>query len=294
MITRDRCCRRNDESLPPVSSQIERQALAKESDKGSRERLADLRRELADLKERQSAMRAQWEQERAEIATVRGLREEIEQTRLAIEQAERAADLSRAAELKYGVLAGLEARLATAEAKTRDGDTPRLLRESVGEAEVDESSRWTDPGCRLVEAEQGPAPRDEILHRRVIGGDEAVRLVTGGDPRPLRHQDPRRPIGSFLFLGPTGVGKTELAKAIAEALFDSEEALVRIDMSEYMERPPSPSSSAPRRATSATREGGQLTEAVRRKPYSVLSSTRSRRRTTTSSTSCSSCSTTAV
>ncbi|HNZ97619.1 MAG TPA: Clp protease N-terminal domain-containing protein, partial [Thermoanaerobaculia bacterium] len=136
--------------------EIEQQALAKESDKGSRERLADLRRELADLKERQSAMRAQWEQERAEIATVRWLREEIEQTRLAIEQAERAADLSRAAELKYGVLAGLEARLATAEAKTRDGDTPRLLRESVGEAEVAEVvSRWTGiPVTRLVEAER--------------------------------------------------------------------------------------------------------------------------------------------
>ena len=254
--------------------EIEQQALAKESDKGSRERLADLRRELADLKERQSAMRAQWEQERAEIATVRGLREEIEQTRLAIEQAERAADLSRAAELKYGVLAGLEARLATAEAKTRDGDTPRLLRESVGEAEVAEVvSRWTGiPVTRLVEAEREKLLRlDEILHRRVIGQDEAVRLVTDAVIRARSGiKDPRRPIGSFLFLGPTGVGKTELAKALAEALFDSEEALVRIDMSEYMERHTVSRLVGAPPGYVGYEEGGQLTEAVRRKPYSVL------------------------
>ncbi len=254
--------------------EIEQQALAKESDKGSRERLADLRRELADLKERQSAMRAQWEQERAEIATVRGLREEIEQTRLAIEQAERAADLSRAAELKYGVLAGLEARLATAEAKTRDGDTPRLLRESVGEAEVAEVvSRWTGiPVTRLVEAEREKLLRlDEILHRRVVGQDEAVRLVTDAVIRARSGiKDPRRPIGSFLFLGPTGVGKTELAKALAEALFDSEEALVRIDMSEYMERHTVSRLVGAPPGYVGYEEGGQLTEAVRRKPYSVL------------------------
>ena len=254
--------------------EIEQQALAKESDKGSRERLADLRRELADLKERQSAMRAQWEQERAEIATVRGLREEIEQTRLAIEQAERAADLSRAAELKYGVLAGLEARLATAEAKTRDGDTPRLLRESVGEAEVAEVvSRWTGiPVTRLVEAEREKLLRlDEILHRRVVGQDEAVRLVTDAVIRARSGiKDPRRPIGSFLFLGPTGVGKTELCKALAEFLFDDEAAFVRIDMSEFMERHSVARLIGAPPGYVGFEEGGRLTEAVHRRPYSVI------------------------
>jgi ATP-dependent Clp protease ATP-binding subunit ClpB len=257
-----------------VQLEVEQAALAKESDKASRERLADLQRELADLKERQTAMRAQWEHEREQIAAVRTLREEIERTRLAVEQAERAADLSRAAELKYGVLAGLEARLAEAEEETRTGDAPRLLRETVGEPEVAEIvSRWTGiPVTRLVEGEREKLLRlDEILHRRVIGQEEAVRLVADAVIRARSGiKDPRRPIGSFIFLGPTGVGKTELAKALAQALFDSEESLVRIDMSEYMERHTVSRLVGAPPGYVGYEEGGQLTEAVRRKPYSVL------------------------
>ncbi len=257
-----------------VQLEVERAALAKESDKASRDRLADLERELADLKERQTAMRAQWEHEREQIAAVRALREEIERTRLAVEQAERGADLSRAAELKYGVLAGLETRLAKAEEEARTGDTPRLLRETVGEPEVAEIvSRWTGvPVTRLVEGEREKLLRlDEILHRRVIGQEEAVRLVADAVIRARSGiKDPRRPIGSFIFLGPTGVGKTELAKALAEALFDSEEALVRIDMSEYMERHTVSRLVGAPPGYVGYEEGGQLTEAVRRKPYSVL------------------------
>ncbi|HMB55469.1 MAG TPA: ATP-dependent chaperone ClpB, partial [Thermoanaerobaculia bacterium] len=256
--------------------EIEEAALKKEKDKSSKERLESLRRELADLKEEAGAMRAQWEGEKEAIEEVRHLREEIERLRREVEEAERRYDLDRAAELRHGRLPDLEAQLAKREAAIADGQATgkQLLREEVTEDEIAEIvARWTGiPVTRLVEGEREKLLRlDEILHRRVIGQDEAVELVTDAVLRARSGiKDPRRPIGSFIFLGPTGVGKTELAKTLAEALFDSEENMVRIDMSEYMEK------HAVSRLLGAPpgyvgyEEGGQLTEAVRRKPYSVL------------------------
>jgi len=256
--------------------EIEEAALKKEKDKASKERLASLRRELADLKTQADSMRARWEQEKEEIDRVRHLREEIEEVRREIEIAERDYDLNRAAELKHGRLPQLEAALAAAEAAIGEEESSgeQLLREEVTEDEVAGIvSRWTGiPVTRLVEGEREKLLRlDEILHHRVVGQDEAVRLVADAVIRARSGiKDPRRPIGSFIFLGPTGVGKTELAKTLAEALFDTEENIVRIDMSEYMER------HAVSRLIGAPpgyvgyEEGGQLTEAVRRKPYSVI------------------------
>jgi len=256
--------------------EIEEAALKKEKDKASKERLAALRKELADLKTHADSMRARWEQEKEEIDRVRHLREEIEEVRREIEIAERDYDLNRAAELKHGRLPQLEASLAAAEATLGEEESSgeQLLREEVTEDEVAGIvSRWTGiPVTRLVEGEREKLLRlDEILHHRVVGQDEAVRLVADAVIRARSGiKDPRRPIGSFIFLGPTGVGKTELAKTLAEALFDTEENIVRIDMSEYMER------HAVSRLIGAPpgyvgyEEGGQLTEAVRRKPYSVI------------------------
>jgi ATP-dependent Clp protease ATP-binding subunit ClpB len=255
--------------------EIEQAALEKEKDKASKERLEGVRKELADLKTQADSMRARWEQEKDAIGTVRGLRERIEETRRQVEIAERDYDLNRAAELRHGRLPQLEAELAEAEAKLHaQEEEGQLLREEVTDDEVAEIvSRWTGvPVTRLVEGEREKLLRlDEILHRRVIGQDEAVRLVADAVLRARAGiKDPRRPIGSFIFLGPTGVGKTELAKTLAEALFDSEENVVRIDMSEYMER------HAVSRLIGAPpgyvgyEEGGQLTEAVRRRPYSVV------------------------
>jgi ATP-dependent Clp protease ATP-binding subunit ClpB len=253
--------------------EIEEAALKKEKDKVSRERLSSLRKELADLKERQSSMRAQWEAEKKAIEGVRAVRERIEQVRHQIELAERDYDLNRAAQLKHGELPTLEANLAEAERLAQSQET-RLLREEVTEAEIAEVvSRWTGiPVTRLVEGEREKLLRlDEILHRRVVGQDEAVQLVADAVIRARSGiKDPRRPIGSFLFLGPTGVGKTELAKTLAEALFDSEENLVRLDMSEYMERHTVSRLLGAPPGYVGYEEGGQLTEAVRRKPYSVL------------------------
>jgi ATP-dependent Clp protease ATP-binding subunit ClpB len=255
--------------------EIEEAALKKEKDKASRERLGDLRRELGDLKSQADAMRAQWEGEKEAIGKVRQLREEIEQVRRQVEDAQQQYDLNRAAELKHGRLPELERQLREEEGLMSDEkEGNRLLREEVTEEEVAEIvSRWTGiPVTRLVEGEREKLLRlDEILHRRVIGQDEAVQLVADAVIRARAGiKDPRRPIGSFIFLGPTGVGKTELAKALAQTLFDSEENMVRIDMSEYMEK------HAVSRLVGAPpgyvgyEEGGQLTEAVRRKPYSVL------------------------
>ena len=255
--------------------EIEEAALKKEKDKASKERLKNLRRELADLKAHADAMRALWEGEKEAIEEVRELREEIEQVRQKVEVAEREYDLNRAAQLKYGELAALEQRLAAAEEKMAANQSENsLLREEVTDNEIAEIvSRWTGiPVTRLVEGEREKLLRlDEILHRRVIGQDEAVQLVSDAVIRARSGiKDPGRPIGSFIFLGPTGVGKTELAKTLAESLFDSEDNIVRIDMSEYMER------HAVSRLLGAPPgyigydEGGQLTEAVRRKPYSVL------------------------
>ncbi len=252
--------------------EIEEAALKQEKGRASKERLADLRRELGDLKAAADAMRAQWDAEKEAIEHVRELRSEIEGLRQEVEVAERDYDLNRAAELRHGRLPELEAELAEREKAIEEGE--RLLREEVTADEVGEIvSRWTGiPVQRLVEDERDKLLRlDEILHRRVIGQDEAVGLVADAVLRARSGiKDPRRPIGSFLFLGPTGVGKTELARTLAASLFDSEDNIVRIDMSEYMER------HAVARLIGAPpgyvgyEDGGQLTEAVRRKPYSVV------------------------
>ncbi|MCZ6872770.1 MAG: ATP-dependent chaperone ClpB [bacterium] len=255
--------------------EIEEAALSKETDKASQERLDHLRQELADLKEQCDAIRAQWETEKKAIGSVRVLREEIEQVRREIEQAERAYDLNQAAELRHGKLPQLERRLQEEEEQlTAKQGGERLLREEVTEDEIAEIvSRWTGiPVTRLVEGEREKLLRlDEILHRRVIGQNEAVQLVADAVIRARAGiKDPRRPIGSFIFLGPTGVGKTELAKTLAAALFDSEENMVRMDMSEYMERHNVSRLIGAPPGYVGYEEGGQLTEAVRRKPYSVI------------------------
>jgi ATP-dependent Clp protease ATP-binding subunit ClpB len=256
--------------------EIEEAALKKEKDRASQERLEAIRKELADWKAQADAMRAQWEAEKKGIEGVRKLREEIEKVRREIEEAERRYDLNKAAELRWGLLPELEKKLKDEEArlaeKHREGG--QLLREEVTEEEVAEVvSRWTGiPVTRLVEGERDKLLRmEEILHQRVIGQDEAVRLVADAVIRARSGiKDPRRPIGSFIFLGPTGVGKTELAKTLAQTLFDSEDNLIRIDMSEYMERHNVSRLIGAPPGYVGYEEGGQLTEAVRRKPYSVV------------------------
>jgi ATP-dependent Clp protease ATP-binding subunit ClpB len=255
--------------------EIEEAALKKERDKASMDRLEALRKELADLRSKADAMRAQWETEKAAIKGVQALRGEIEKLRREIEEAERAYDLNRAAELKHGKLPEAEKKLRGLEAAlAKKQSTGKLLREEVTEEEIaDIVSRWTGiPLARLVEGQREKLLRlDEVLHRRVVGQDEAVRLVADAVIRARSGiKDPRRPIGSFIFLGPTGVGKTELAKTLAEALFDSEQNMVRIDMSEYMERHTVSRLVGAPPGYVGYEEGGQLTEAVRRKPYSVI------------------------
>jgi ATP-dependent Clp protease ATP-binding subunit ClpB len=253
--------------------QIEEAALKKEKDKASQARLDELRKELADLKEHSGTMRAQWESEKESIHKITRVREEIEETKRLIELAERDYDLNKAAELRHGRLPQLERQLAEAE-KTEGTQETRLLRESVTEDVIaDIVSRWTGiPVSRLVEGEKEKLLRlDDILHKRIIGQDEAVQAVADAVIRARAGiKDPRRPIGSFIFLGPTGVGKTELAKALAEALFDTEENMVRIDMSEYMEKHAVSRLIGSPPGYVGYEEGGQLTEAVRRKPYSVV------------------------
>ncbi|MCW2601230.1 MAG: ATP-dependent Clp protease [Frankiales bacterium] len=255
--------------------EIEEAALAKESDEASKARLQELQRELADLRSEADAKRAQWEAERQAIRKVQELREELERVRREAEEAERSYDLNRAAELRYGQLAELERRLEAQEEQlaSKQGQR-RLLREVVTEEEIAEIvAAWTHiPVSRLTEGERDKVLRlDEVLHRRVVGQDEAVQLVTDAIIRARSGiKDPRRPIGSFIFLGPTGVGKTELAKALAEALFDSEENLIRLDMSEYQERHTVSRLVGAPPGYIGYEEGGQLTEAVRRKPYSVV------------------------
>jgi ATP-dependent Clp protease ATP-binding subunit ClpB len=255
--------------------EIEEAALVKETDAASRSRLEELRKELADLRADSDAMRAQWEAERQALHKVQALRQQIEQVRHEAEQAERDYDLNRAAELRHGKLPELERRLRAEEEQlaTRQGDK-RLLREVVTEEEIAAIvSRWTGiPVSRLQEGEREKLLRlDVILHERVIGQDEAVQLVADAVIRARSGiKDPRRPIGSFIFLGPTGVGKTELAKALAAALFDTEENMVRMDMSEYQERHTVSRLVGAPPGYVGYEEGGQLTEAVRRKPYSVV------------------------
>ncbi|HCR29663.1 MAG TPA: type VI secretion system ATPase TssH, partial [Opitutae bacterium] len=251
--------------------EIEETALTQETDEASKNRLDNLRKEIADLKEQDKAQRQQWENEKASVSKLQDLRQFIENAKAEIERAERSYDLSKAAELKHGRLPQLEAELAEAESKQTERT---LVKEEVSQEEIaDIVSRWTGvPVTRLIEGErQKLLQLESIMHERVIGQDEPVKLVSEAILRARAGiKDPSRPIGSFIFLGPTGVGKTELAKTLAETLFDSEDAVVRIDMSEYMER------HAVARLIGAPpgyvgyEEGGQLTEAVRRKPYSVL------------------------
>jgi ATP-dependent Clp protease ATP-binding subunit ClpB len=255
--------------------EIEEAALAKENDPRSQARLEELRRELADLRAEANAKHAQWDAERQAIRRVQELREELERVRREAEDAERSYDLNRAAELRYGKLAELERRLQAEEQQliVRQGNRP-LLREQVTEDEIAEIvAAWTGiPVARLREGEREKLLHlDEILRQRVVGQNEAVQLVTEAIIRARSGiRDPRRPIGSFVFLGPTGVGKTELAKTLAAALFDTEENMVRLDMSEYQERHTVSRLMGAPPGYVGYEEGGQLTEAVRRKPYSVV------------------------
>ena len=253
--------------------EIEEAALKKEDDAISNEHLHEIRQELSNLREEFSGMKLRWENEKRGIDTVRSLREQLERISADIEKAEREYDLNKAAELKYGKLPELKKALEEAEAQERHPENT-LLRDRVTEEEIAKIvARWTGiPVSKLVEGERKKLLRlEDILHERVIGQNEAVQKVSEAILRSRAGiQDPNRPLGSFLFLGPTGVGKTELAKALAEALFDDEHSMVRIDMSEYMEKfsvsrligaPP---------GYVGYEEGGQLTEAVRRKPYAVI------------------------
>ncbi|MFG2888003.1 ATP-dependent chaperone ClpB [Streptomyces sp. NPDC048248] len=254
--------------------EIEEAALSQESDPASRTRLEELRRELADLRAEADAMHAQWESERQGIRRVQDLRQELEQVRHEAEEAERTYDLNRAAELRYGKLQELERRLTAEEDQLASKAGERLLHQVVTEDEIAEIvASWTGiPVARLQEGEREKLLRlDEILQERVIGQDEAVKVVADAIIRARSGiRDPRRPIGSFIFLGPTGVGKTELAKTLAAALFDSEESIVRLDMSEYQERHTVSRLVGAPPGYVGYEEGGQLTEAVRRKPYSVV------------------------
>ena len=263
-----------DEILRRVMQlEIEREALKKEKDDASRERLTRLEKELANLKAEGDALNARWKAEKEAVTRVRQIRGEIEQTKVAIEQAERGYDLNKAAELKYGALAALERKLKEAEAAPRDRG-PRLLKEEVDEEDIAQIvSRWTGvPVSKLLEGEmQKLLQLEEELHKRVIGQDEAVTAVAEAVIRARSGlKDPNRPIGSFIFLGPTGVGKTELARALAQFLFDDEHAMIRIDMSEYQEKHTVARLIGAPPGYVGYDEGGQLTEAVRRRPYSVV------------------------
>jgi len=255
--------------------EIEREALKKESDSASKERLKKLEKEVADLKSDSSALQAQWQAEKAAVQRLRTVREQIEQTRIEIEKAERQYDLNRAAELKYGKLAELERKLAAEQARLDEKQSgKRLLKEEVDEEDIAQVvSRWTGvPVSKLLEGEvQKLLHLEDELHQRVIGQDEAVKAVAEAVMRARSGlKDPNRPIGSFIFLGPTGVGKTELARALAEFLFDDEKAMIRIDMSEYQEKHATARLIGAPPGYVGYEEGGQLTESVRRRPYCVV------------------------
>jgi ATP-dependent Clp protease ATP-binding subunit ClpB len=255
--------------------EIEREALKKEKDAASKERLSNLEKELADLKEQRGSLRAHWEREKDAIQGIRELKQQIEQAGIDIERAERMADLEKAAELKYGTLVELEGQLKEKEANLADVQRERrMLKEEVDEEDVAEVvSRWTHiPVSRLMEGEiQKLISMESRLHLRIVGQDEAISAVSNAVRRARAGlQDPNRPLGSFIFLGPTGVGKTELARALAEFLFDDEQAMVRLDMSEYMERHTVSRLVGAPPGYVGYDEGGQLTEAIRRKPYSVV------------------------
>jgi ATP-dependent Clp protease ATP-binding subunit ClpB len=265
-----------DEILRRVMQlEIEREALKKETDAASQERLSKLEHELADLKAQADELKAQWQAEKDAVQRLRGIREQIEQTKIEVEQAERQYDLNRAAELRYGRLTGLERQLQEDEERlTSKQGQSRLIKEEVDEEDIAEVvSRWTGvPVSKLLEGEiQKLLHLDDELHKRVVGQDEAVTAVSEAVVRARSGlKDPNRPIGSFIFLGPTGVGKTELARALAEFLFDDERAMIRIDMSEYQERHTVARLIGAPPGYVGYDEGGQLTEAVRRRPYAVI------------------------
>ena len=255
--------------------EIEREALKKESDAASKDRLKKIEKELADLKSEADALKAQWQAEKQGVQKLRGLREQLEQVKIEIEKAERQYDLNKAAELKYGKLTELERKLRAEETRLAEKQSvKRLLKEEVDEEDIAEVvSRWTGvPVSKLLEGEMRKLLHlEEELHRRVIGQDEAVTAVSEAVMRARSGlKDPNRPIGSFIFLGPTGVGKTELARALAEFLFDDEKAMIRIDMSEYQEKHTVARLVGAPPGYVGYEEGGQLTESVRRRPYCVV------------------------
>jgi ATP-dependent Clp protease ATP-binding subunit ClpB len=255
--------------------EIEREALKKETDKASKERLERLVEELADLKEKSAQLTTRWQNEKEMITSLRQVKKQIEETNLEIEQAERVADLEKVARLRYGTLRDLELKLANAENKLKSVQADgALLKEEVDAEEIAAVvAKWTGiPVSRLVEGEtQKLLHMEERLHERVIGQDEAIQVVSNAVRRARAGlQDPNRPIGSFIFIGPTGVGKTELARALAEFLFDDEHAMIRIDMSEYQEKHTVSRLIGAPPGYVGYEEGGQLTEAVRRRPYSVV------------------------
>ncbi len=264
----------DDLSRKIMQLEIEKQALGKETDAGSKARLAALEKELSQLKDESNAMRAQWEGEKKAITEVKAVKQQIEDVKHQMEEAERHYDLEKLAQLKYGTLPDLEKKLEVEKEKADEAKESRLLKEEVGEEEIAEViSVWTGiPVSKLVESEREKLLKlPEILHKRVIGQEEGVQAVAEAVLRARAGlKDEKRPIGSFIFLGPTGVGKTELAKALSEALFDSEKNMVRIDMSEYMEKHSVSRLVGAPPGYVGYDEGGQLTEAVRRKPYSVI------------------------
>jgi ATP-dependent Clp protease ATP-binding subunit ClpB len=255
--------------------EIEREALKKESDPVSKDRLSKIEKDLAELRAQGDSLKAQWQAEKQGVNRLRGLREQIEQTKMEIERAEREYDLNRAAQLRYGRLAELERKLSGEEERlVKKQGQQRLLKEEVDEEDIAAVvSRWTQiPVSKLLEGEmQKLIHLEDELHRRVVGQDEAVTAVSEAVIRARTGlKDPNRPIGSFIFLGPTGVGKTELARALAQSLFDDEHAMIRIDMSEYQEKHTVARLIGAPPGYVGFEEGGQLTEAVRRRPFSVI------------------------
>jgi len=261
-----------------MQHEMERQALKKEKDPASKERLKKLEKELAELKEKSSALKAEWQKEKAVIEEQRKWKEQLDALRTELERAQRRGELAKASEIQYGRIPELERKLAEQTAKAKDrargGRATRLLREEVTEEDIAEVvSSWTHiPVSRLQEGEREKLIKlEEHLHQRVVGQDEAIKAVSNAVRRARAGlQDPNRPVGSFIFLGPTGVGKTELSRALAEFLFDDENAMIRIDMSEYMEKHTVARLIGAPPGYVGYEEGGQLSEAVRRKPYSVV------------------------
>jgi len=254
--------------------EIEREALKKESDQASQDRLTKLEKELAEIKDSSNALKARWQNEKDAVQRLREIREQIEQTRTEIEKAERSYDLNKAAELKYGRMAELDRTLKAEETANAANKGPRMLKEEVDEEDIAGIiSRWTGiPLSKLLEGEmQKLLHLEDDLHKRVIGQDDAVTAVSEAVLRARSGlKDPNRPIGSFIFLGPTGVGKTELARALAEMLFDDEHAMIRIDLSEYQEKHNVSRLIGAPPGYVGFEEGGQLTEAIRRRPYAVI------------------------